>query len=67
MSFIPIIDFETCSLSKSNKSLNSKDFERIGNQLFNAFRSVGFVYLKNSGINKYVNNKYFAFFFEQFC
>ena len=48
---IPVVDFSALSLeNKDPFSEISKDIEELADQVYQAFSTIGFVYLKNHGI-----------------
>ena len=48
---IPVLDFSALSLeNKDPFSEISKDIEELADQVYQAFSTIGFVYLKNHGI-----------------
>ena len=48
---IPVVDFSALSLeNKDPFSKRSKDIEELADQVYQAFSTIGFVYLKNHGI-----------------
>ena len=49
---IPIVDFSAMSLQNNNQpwAENSNAVKDLADELYNAFSTVGFVYLKNHGI-----------------
>ena len=51
ISGIPVVDFSAMSL-KNKDTLNEKDeaIKDLANQIYHAFSTIGFVYLKNHGI-----------------
>ena len=49
MSFVPVIDFASCGLESDASKEQVVD---VGEKLYDALRSCGFAYLKNSGISK---------------
>ena len=51
MSLIPVIDFASFGLEVSNK-LTDEELVAVGEKLYDALRTCGFAYLKNSGISK---------------
>uniref|UniRef100_A0A673HH08 Si:dkey-10o6.2 n=1 Tax=Sinocyclocheilus rhinocerous TaxID=307959 RepID=A0A673HH08_9TELE len=62
---IPVVDFSAYELEKTNVSV--LNLEKLSDELRKAFTEVGFVYLKNSGINQDevdkvmgVSNKFFC-------
>lgn len=56
--YIPVIDFDTCSLNVDNVSFEDK--LEIGKKIKDVFSSVGFCYLKNHGIDLEVLDNYLA-------
>ena len=51
MSDIPIVDFRAMSLEyKEPLKENEQDVKIIADQVYQAFSTIGFVYLKNHGI-----------------
>lgn len=46
---IPIVDFAKCALDR--EGVSDEDFYFVGKLIFEAFSSVGFVYLTNTGVN----------------
>lgn len=58
-SLIPIIDFEKLSLHKTDDVILADDRLYVGNQIKEAFQTVGFCYLKNYGINHEIIDRYF--------
>ena len=52
---IPIADFSSLSLSITDDAkLNECDVKRTAEQLMNAFTTVGFVYLSNTGFPQHL-------------
>lgn len=47
---IPVVDFNVYELGKTNVAVHN--LEKLSNGLRRAFTEVGFVYLKNTGINQ---------------
>lgn len=48
---IPIIDFKTYGLDVENEgSISDKDLEKLGNEMCQALKEIGFCYLNNHGI-----------------
>ena len=49
---IPVVDFSAMSLQNNNQpwAENSNAVKDLADELYNAFSTVGFVYLKNHGI-----------------
>ncbi|XP_078680795.1 uncharacterized protein LOC144915878 [Branchiostoma floridae x Branchiostoma belcheri] len=47
--FIPVVDFSAYSLD--NKNVNEAELQALTDKLMHAFTTVGFVYLKNTGIS----------------
>ena len=48
---IPVVDFSALSLENNDPfSEISKDIEELADQVYQAFSTIGFVYLKNHGI-----------------
>lgn len=48
---IPIVDFSAMSLQNANlPDNNSQAIKALADQLYRAFSTIGFVYLKNHGI-----------------
>jgi len=47
---IPVLDFSVYELGKDNVSI--ANLEKLSKELRKAFTEVGFVYLKNTGINQ---------------
>ena len=51
ISGIPVVDFSAMGLrNKDPLSENSEDIKRLADQVYHAFSTSGFVYLKNHGI-----------------
>lgn len=48
---IPIVDFSCLSLGVTDEELNADDVELTSGQIVDAFTSIGFVYLKNTGVS----------------
>lgn len=48
---IPIVDFSCLSLGVGDEELNADDVELTSGMIVNAFTSIGFVYLKNTGVS----------------
>ena len=51
MERIPIVDFSPFSIERSDSDVDKSTLNRTVDQLDNAFRNVGFVYLTNHGIS----------------
>ena len=49
---IPVIDFARFSLDLDEKDVSNGDIRKIADQICQAFRYTGFVYLKNHGITE---------------
>lgn len=48
---IPIIDFKTYGLDVENEgSISDEDLEKLGNEMCQALKEIGFCYLNNHGI-----------------
>ncbi|XP_078493790.1 uncharacterized protein LOC100182326 [Ciona intestinalis] len=69
MSAIPVLDFEKCGVDFTP---TRNDLENVGNLLFDALSTVGFVYLKNTGISRQhvdevniITNKFFIASIEE--
>ena len=48
---IPVVDFKDCAVSISNDELGERHIFSIAKEICDAFKTVGFVYLKNHGIS----------------
>ena len=48
---IPVVDFNDCAVSISNDELGERHILSIAKEICDAFKTVGFVYLKNHGIS----------------
>nr|XP_058970280.1 uncharacterized protein LOC131796687 [Pocillopora verrucosa] len=60
---IPVVDFSALSLeNKDPFSKISKDIEELADQVYQAFSTIGFVYLKNHGIPQEVIDSVFKTF-----
>lgn len=47
---IPVVDFSSMSMSIADDSqLNEHDVKRTADEMMNAFRTIGVVYLRNTG------------------
>ena len=46
---IPVVDFSSLSLSVTDDKLNDVDVQSTADQIINAFTTIGFVYLSNTG------------------
>ena len=63
---IPVVDFSAMSLQNNNQpwAENSNAVKDLADELYNAFSTVGFVYLKNHGIPqemvRFCSNVYFV-------
>ena len=56
---IPVVDFSALSLeNKDPFSEISKDIEELADQVYQAFSTIGFVYLKNHGIPQEVVSEF---------
>ena len=65
MNVVPIVDFARCGVDQANVAEN--DMKDVGEPLYDALRTCGFAYLKNSGIylpDVDLVNKTTAQFFE---
>ena len=49
---IPVIDFSKYSLDIEEENVSSGDIKRLADEICAAFKTVGFVYLKNYGISQ---------------
>ncbi|XP_013406541.1 UPF0676 protein C1494.01 isoform X4 [Lingula anatina] len=49
-SWIPIIDLKAFDITKEENEVDRKDLEKLANDVFKAFSTIGFVYVKNHGI-----------------
>ena len=49
---IPIIDFAEYSLDIEEENVSSGDIKQLADEICDAFKTVGFVYLKNYGISQ---------------
>ncbi|XP_019624695.1 PREDICTED: UPF0676 protein C1494.01-like isoform X2 [Branchiostoma belcheri] len=64
--YIPVVDFSAYSLDNKRKNVNDADLEALTDELMQAFTTVGFVYLKNTGIpTSEVNNVFDVY--DKFC
>ncbi|XP_013409675.1 UPF0676 protein C1494.01-like [Lingula anatina] len=50
LSWIPIIDLKVFDITKEENEVDRKDLEKVANDVFKAFSTIGFVYIKNHGI-----------------
>ena len=48
---IPIVDFSGFSLDKKEEDIDGADLKRLADEIYVAFSTIGFVYLKNFGIS----------------
>ena len=48
---IPIVDFSCMSLDTTTTTRNNAAFHQLAQEIHTAFSTVGFVYLKNTGIS----------------
>lgn len=55
---IPIVDFSCLSLGVGDEELNADDVELTSGMIVNAFTSIGFVYLKNTGVSSALIDKF---------
>ncbi|XP_078619917.1 uncharacterized protein LOC144886937 isoform X2 [Branchiostoma floridae x Branchiostoma japonicum] len=62
--YIPVVDFSAYSLD--NKTVNKADLKALTDELMQAFTTVGFVYLKNTGIPTSEVNDVFDVY-DKFC
>lgn len=51
-SAIPMIDFDQFSIDLPEDTADQQDVDRIAAEIIEAFSTVGFVYLKNTGISE---------------
>ncbi|XP_013412357.1 UPF0676 protein C1494.01 isoform X1 [Lingula anatina] len=49
-SWIPIVDIKAFDITKEENEVDRKDLEKLANDVFKAFSTIGFVYVKNHGI-----------------
>ena len=52
MNYIPVIDFDECSIAKHEETICNESYEEVGSRLYEAFSNIGFAYLKNTGVLK---------------
>ncbi|XP_052792997.1 uncharacterized protein LOC128226924 [Mya arenaria] len=57
---IPVIDFSQCGLQEPEEGLQTESLIKVGQQIKDAFSTVGFCYLKNHGIDQQLVDKYMA-------
>ncbi|XP_013409674.1 UPF0676 protein C1494.01-like [Lingula anatina] len=50
LSWIPVIDIKAFDITKEENEVDRKEMEKLANDVFKAFSTVGFVYVKNHGI-----------------
>ena len=59
MATVPIVDFQECGLLVQDfAKVNSKILQSVGKEVVDAFKTYGFCYLKNHGVDKNVVGKY---------
>ena len=49
---VPVIDFSRLSTSNSEECLDVESIKTIADQVFSALKETGFLYLKNTGLEK---------------
>ncbi|XP_078359493.1 uncharacterized protein LOC144643969 [Oculina patagonica] len=63
ISGIPVVDFSAMSLEHNNPlSKNADDVKKLADQVYQAFSTIGFVYLKNHGIPQEIIDSTFETF-----
>ena len=50
LNMIPVVDFALCGVSVTDKDVKDEHLQRIGKDICEAFKTVGFVYLVNHGV-----------------
>ena len=58
---IPVVDFKDCAVSISNDELGERHIFSIAKEICDAFKTVGFVYLKNHGISAEKVNLFYSY------